>query len=74
VTLADLRVRSASGSESVGSSSMNHPFRNLLMVVGVLLGALVLIEFTADGLQKFSTRGSSPQTDFVAPTNQGSRF
>jgi hypothetical protein len=52
---------------------MNHPFRNLLMVVGVVLGVLILIEFTADGLKAFSTR-SSPPADFVAPTNQGSRF
>jgi hypothetical protein len=53
---------------------MNHPFRNLLIVAGVVVGVLVLIELTADGLQAFGTRRSPPSTDFVAPTNQGSRF
>jgi len=51
-----------------------HPVRNLLIVVILLLGVMVLIQFAADGLQAFSTRGSPPTTDFVAPTRQGSRF
>jgi hypothetical protein len=53
---------------------MNHPVRNLVIIVGVVLAALVLIEVAADGLQAFGTRGHQGPPDFVAPSPQGPTF
>lgn len=53
---------------------MNRPLRTLSIVVVLLLGALVFIEFAAEGLQAFGTRGSRPPDDFVVPTLERNRF
>lgn len=53
---------------------MKRPLRNLSIVVGLVLAALLLVEFAADGLQAYGTRGHQNPGDFAAPNLQGPGF
>jgi hypothetical protein len=53
---------------------MKRPFRTLSIGMVLVLAAVVLVEFAADGLQAFGTRGTPQPADFVLPNLRGNGF